>query len=384
MKLSNKIINEIQPTGKEQEISDTGKGATTGLKVRVSKTGGKTFYLIYIINGKKKKYRIDRFGNIGLPEARKIANKLKAEIHLGNDPQANKVASRVKNKTEKLLVLRTYLDEKYYPHIQHHQKSPGRTKQIMEHNFKFLMQKKINNITKWELEKWRKGRKDAGIKPATINRAMTTIKAAINQAVKWELIDRNTLQGLSRLPVTNKGVVRYLSTEEEKRLLAVLDKRDGYFPVFIKLLLNTGIRPNEGLTLKWNVINFELKQFVIHAAYSKTNKPRHIPLNPTGYAVLKSWKAENKGDSDSFVFPSYNETGHITTVQRIWRLVLKEADIKDFRLYDLRHTFASKLAMQGVEIYCISELLGHSSVEMTKVYAHLSPDYLSDAVNLIG
>lgn len=382
MKLNAKIINEIQPTGKEQEISDTGKNSISGLKLRVSAAGNKVFYLFYMFNGKKRKYKIGKLsGEWNLTTAREEAKTLKAKIRLGIDIQAERIASRTKAKTEKVLIFKTYLEEKYYPHTQHHQKSPGRTRQLIEHNFKFLMKKPINKITKWDIQKWQKEKLDSGIKPATINRAMTAIKACLNQAVKFDLIEKSPLFGMERLKGVSKGVVRYLTTEEEKRLLAALDKRDGYFPVFIKLLLNTGVRPGEALTLKWDAINFNLKQLVVHAAFTKGNKTRHIPLNPTVYAVLKKWKEKN--DSD-FVFPSYNETGHIASSQRVWKLVLKEANIKNFRLYDCRHSFASKLAMKGVEIYRISELLGHSSVEMTKVYAHLSPDYLSDAVNLIG
>jgi site-specific recombinase XerD len=66
-----------------------------------------------------------------------------------------------------------------------------------------------------------------------------------------------------------------------------------------------------------------------------------------------------------------------------WDKLLKEAGIKDFRLYDLRHNFASQLVMRGVDIYTVSKLLGHSKVEMTKVYAHLSDDHLQLAVNAL-
>lgn len=66
-----------------------------------------------------------------------------------------------------------------------------------------------------------------------------------------------------------------------------------------------------------------------------------------------------------------------------WDKLLKEAGIKDFRLYDLRHNFASQLVMKGVDTYTVSKLLSHSKVEMTKVYAHLSDDHLQGAVNMI-
>ena len=379
MKLSNKIIEQIQPAKKEMEVTDD---AFPGLKVRVSPNGNKIFYLFYFHQGKKRKYKIARFGEIGLPQARKIASELKAKVALGQDPQAEKLASRKKRKTEKALVLREYLNDKYYPYIKNNQRSHKRTKQIIEHNFQFLMKKKIDSITKWEMEKWRKQRSKAGIKPATINRAMTSLKAALNQAIEWEIISENPIRGLKRMTVEGGGVVRYLTEAEEKRLMKVLNKRTGYFPVFIRLLLNTGIRPREALTLKWDNVSLDRRQLTVLASFAKTNKTRHVPINDTLYKVLKAWKKEC---SSEWVFPNpADKKQHITTVQRVWNVVLKEAKITNFRLYDCRHTFASKLAMKGVEIYRISELLGHSNINQTRVYAHLSPDYLTDAVNMIG
>jgi len=177
--------------------------------------------------------------------------------------------------------------------------------------------------------------------------------------------------------------VRYLSPAEEKRLYKALDSRTGYFPVFVRLLVNTGIRPREAFTLEWSAVNFDLKQITVHAAFSKTDKTRHIPLNTTIFKIMQDWHTLVSDDSPH-VFTNPLTEKRIVSVQKVWRNCLTDADIQEFRLYDLRHTFASKLAMAGVEIYRIAELLGHSSVEMSKVYAHLSPDYLAEAVNAIG
>jgi len=154
MKLTNSAINAIQPTEKEQELSDSG---VAGLKIRVSKnTGTKTFYLIYYnSNGRKRKYRIGRFGDIGLPAARKVAQKLKVEIAMGRDPQEEKIGNREEVKRRKISSLRSFLDYQYYPWAEQNQESPYRTKEILERNFKILMGKQISSITCWEIQKWR-------------------------------------------------------------------------------------------------------------------------------------------------------------------------------------------------------------------------------------
>ncbi len=88
-----------------------------------------------------------------------------------------------------------------------------------------------------------------------------------------------------------------------------------------------------------------------------------------------------------FIFIStyhVKEGTHIVSIQRGWNLIKKEATITNFRLYDLRHSFASKLVRNGVSIYEVAELLGHSAVEMTKIYAHLDDQTLRNAVAKVG
>jgi len=378
-----KQIADIAPTGTDHEISIKG---IKGLTVRVSSTGFKTFYLYYTINRKKKKYKIGKCEDINIDTALKLVTETRAKIALGEDPASKRAESRQKQNKDKAQVFKIYLEDIYYPYIQSKltkHKAHKRTKYILEHNFERFMDKNIAKIPKADIENWIHGELDRGIKNSTINRNFTALRACLNFAVEKGLIERNPAKGIKRLPVTERGVVRYLSPAEEKRLYKALDSRTGYFPVFVRLLVNTGIRPREAFTLEWSAVNFDLKQITVHAAFSKTDKTRHIPLNTTIFKIMQDWHTQVNEDSPH-VFTNPVTEKRIVSVQKVWRNCLMDADIQEFRLYDLRHTFASKLAMAGVEIYRIAELLGHSSVEMSKVYAHLSPDYLAEAVNAIG
>lgn len=379
IKLSNSVVKGLPIPDKNDQIQ--GDTAITGLKVRVTKNGTKTFYLYYKFDGKNRKYRIGKFGDIGVPEARDVAKKLHARIELGEDPQETLLADRKQQKVEKASKLKTFLDEKYYPHAEKHQKSPRRTKQILTSNFDHLMNKLMDQITPWLMDKWQKERIAKGIKPSTINRATTAIKAVLNKAVEWGIIKENPLGKRKRLKVDTRGVVRWLSEDEEKRLYEALSTRTGHLPVIVTLLLNTGARPKELFTLRWEEVDLVKKQVTFQAAFTKSGQTRTVPLNTLAVEVLTEWQNESDGE---WVFPGNVKDSHITTIQKGWGKLLKDAKITKFRLYDCRHTFASKLVMNGVDLYTVSELLGHSSTQMTQIYAHLSSDHLSKAVAVLG
>jgi integrase len=311
---------------------------------------------------------------------------LRGLVAAGRDPQAEKKAAKqshiqqqAEEERKESLILRIFLDDHYYPFADQTQKAPHRTRQIIDYNFSFLMDRPMDEVMPLEIERWRSNERKRGIKPSTLNRALTAIKAVFNKAVAWKFMPVNPITEVKRMKVEGRGVVRYLHKPERKRLDKVLATKTGHLPVIVKLLLNTGARPNEMFTLKWENVNLSGKQITIQAAYTKTSTTRHIPLNSIAMATLKEWHEESKG---VYVFPSGD--AHITTVQNDWSNLLDDANIEGFRLYDCRHDFASRLVMSGVSIYEVAELLGHSSVDMTRVYAHLAPEHLQAAVERLS
>jgi len=82
-----------------------------------------------------------------------------------------------------------------------------------------------------------------------------------------------------------------------------------------------------------------------------------------------------------YVFPGRLKGQRMTDLPKEWEQWLKKVEIDNFKWHDLRHTFASRLVMAGVDLYTVSKLLGHHSLGMTQRYAHLAPDYLQSAVN---
>ena len=139
----------------------------------------------------------------------------------------------------------------------------------------------------------------------------------------------------------------------------------------------TGLRRGEAFSLKWENVNFERKSLVVVGSTAKSGHTRHVPLNTESITILREWFEKTESE---LVFPSTVTKRKLVTVQKVWAPLMRRAGIERFRFHDLRHTFASKLVMAGVDLYTVKELMGHSTIQMTERYAHLAPEHKASAV----
>jgi len=140
-----------------------------------------------------------------------------------------------------------------------------------------------------------------------------------------------------------------------------------------KLMLDTGMRPEEAFRIR--VENIDFKQKTIFNPFGKTKAARRIiPMTDDVASLLKARikKFEEKGKVTPFIFPSpYDYQRPIGSVKKAHRIAATDADIKEhFRLYDLRHTFATRAVAAGADLPTLSALLGHASIQMTMRYVH--------------
>lgn len=151
-----------------------------------------------------------------------------------------------------------------------------------------------------------------------------------------------------------------------------------YLTPMILVALNTGIRRGELFNLTWDDVNFARATITVNGDTSKSGKTRHIALNATALQALKGWREASS--CDGLIFSNFKTGEAFTHVKKSWSGLLEDANIKNFRWHDMRHHFASKLVIAGVDLNTVRELLGHADIKMTLRYAHLAPEHKAKAV----
>jgi len=169
------------------------------------------------------------------------------------------------------------------------------------------------------------------------------------------------------------GRVRYLSDEEEHALVGKLlndESRDR-----LRVLLQTGLRKSEFLGLRWKDV--DLKAGVLTIPRSKHGEARHVPLTSDVRTIIsrRPWAL----DATALIFPNSLGNTDLHWAEKDFPEAIATAKIKDFRLHDTRHTFASRLAMEGVDLLTIKELGGWKTLSVVQRYAHLSPGHQRQA-----
>jgi integrase len=267
----------------------------------------------------------------------------------------------------------------------------------------------LAEITPMIVEKWRTKRINNGIRVATVNRDIIILKSALAKAVEWGLISEHPLQKLRPFKTDSISKVRYLTKDEEARLKQALISHDdelksarsrgnewrkarghdclpnlgqvrfpNHITPMVLLSLNTGLRRGELFNLRWENINLERAMLTVRGDTAKSGKTRHVPLNTIAAQALKSWRPHHQ--ESGLVFANDKTGQAFGHVKRAWAGVLNLAQITNFRWHDMRHHFASKLVMAGVDLNTVRELLGHADIKMTLRYAHLAPEHKANAV----
>ena len=205
---------------------------------------------------------------------------------------------------------------------------------------------------------------------------MAALKTAFSYAVLNGKVNRNPVKEI-KMERENNQRVRYLTPDEESRLFAVLPEK---YHILVLVALHTGMRKTEQFSLEWRDVDFIQGQIKVRV--SKSGKSRIIAMNKTVTEALRGLSKVRRIDNP-YVFPGEKPRSRRTDLPKYWEQYLQAASIQNFHWHDLRHTFASRLVMAGVNLYSVKELLGHHDFKMTQRYAHLSPEHLKAAVGVL-
>lgn len=218
-------------------------------------------------------------------------------------------------------------------------------------------------------------------KPASFNRNKAFLSLAFRLGVESGKIDSNPVRFVHRRHEDN-GRIRWLSADEEKKLRNVIESDcPQELPAF-DLALHTGMRRSEQYGLTWECVDLERRQITI--ARSKNGTARYIPLDDTAITALRNLRARSNGSGPVMISAQSGHgylAGHPLKTPREWfNSACRKAEVAGFTWHGLRHTFASRLVMEGVGLRTVQELMGHKTIAMTCRYAHLAPDHQLEAV----
>jgi integrase len=233
---------------------------------------------------------------------------------------------------------------------------------------------RFDRITAERIEEVISQLKRKGLTNSTLNRYRTLISSIFSYALKANLVMNNPAARVGRYK-ENDSRLRWLRPDEEEKLR--LEIVEPYREWEFDLALYTGLRRGEQWGLRWKDVDLERGNLTVKG---KTGR-RHVVANASALAALDKLHAVT-GETE---FVSPDNDGKKQRDWRTWfQAACKSARIQNFHWHDLRHTFASRLVMAGVDIRTVQELMGHKSIVMTMRYAHLSSDHRQKAVQKIG
>ena len=220
--------------------------------------------------------------------------------------------------------------------------------------------------------------------PRAANRALMILSKMFSLAAAWGLVEegKNPCRAIRKYKERKRE--RFLSRDEYRRLgliLAAADE-DGSASrgaiAALRLLMLTGCRLSEILTLKWDDVDRITGEFRLRE--SKTGA-RMVPLTPAAETVLEGIA---RVAGNPWVIVGKKPGGHLTTITPEWYRLRKRAGLEDVRIHDLRHSYASRALANGESLSMIGKLLGHADLQSTARYAHLARDQEKTAAEKVA
>ena len=430
-KLTRKLIEGLLPRVTEACVWDTG---VKGFGVRVRPSGAKTYVLMYRVGGKQRKHTL---GTVSpaypLEEARQRAAEMVRGLRDGHDPQVHKVQERTALTVGELLDL--YLEDG--PALKPNKKASSwnTDRSVFASHVRPLLGRRLaRDLTPLDIAKFQmdvaegKTAKDVKTGPRRRSRvtggrtvaAMTTavLAAALQFGVDTGRLTKNPARGVKLLKRGRRE--RFLSEREVAVIgealaeIETAEPRQAVMADAVRLLILTGCRKSEILTLQWAWVDRE--HACLRLPDSKTGA-KVVPLAETALKLLgRRWKSgapvppttdgepsDEPTPRSLYVLPAMKGDGHYVGLPHAWEKVKARADViarrratelgedpdlvrsyADVRLHDLRHSFASFAIADGASLFMVGKVLGHKQARTTEIYAHLSDDPLKRLADRTG
>ena len=368
MRLTDAGMARLRPREREYTVWDT---RTPGLGVRVRPSGGTSFVLLRKTDGRSTRLSLGSVTSRSIDDARRQCHALMAKSD--SEP--------LTKRTCKVPLFRDFVagpwKEAHFPRYKPSTRN-GVNTILTRQLVPAFGATPLDRITRNHVLRWFDIYSQTA--PGGANHALRILRQILEFAIARGHISINPARDVTMNRRT--ALTRFLSRDELRRLHRALDRhartgtRRARQADIIRLLLLTGCRRGEILTLRWNEVDGD----TLALGDAKTG-PRKVYLNARARRIIER---QPRGQSP-FVFPSHRnpERPHDPHLS-LWNRVREEAGIEDVRLHDLRHTMASHAVMHGVPVPVVSRLLGHSNVQMTLRYAHLADRDIEAAAERVG
>ena len=320
---------------------------------------------------------VGRHGVIGASEARRRATLIIARIRAGEEPVPE--AKKTESSTVAALAER-YLRE----HVAVRCKPTTATQYrlaIERYIVPALGKRAVSSLGRSQVADLQHSLSD---RPAMANLVIATLSRMIDQAIAWGVAGEITNPCRSAPKYRTRRRERFLTDAEFRRLGSTLDELEAtgrisaHAAAALRLLMLTGCRRNEILTLRWEDVRLEAKE--LQLSDSKTG-PRTVSLSPEAAQVLATIE---RLPGNPWVIPGTRPGARLSSLFEPWRKVRARAGLDDVRLHDLRHSFASRALALGESLPVIAKLLGHAQIQTTARYTHLTRDAVKDAATRVA
>lgn len=373
LKFTKSLLSKLSvpEVGKRETIYDT---EVPKLALRMTHTGVRAFYVIKRAGGSMAWIKLGVFPDMTVEQARKEAGIVLGEFAHGANPAAVKRAIKAE----------LTFSEAFDQFLAGKRKRDGtglsdKTKRdyqdLLRLHMGAIKSKKLSAVERSEVKAIhaRVTKKS----PAQADKAVAMISAVFTYMLDLEHFKGvNPASRIQKNPTIERD--RFLQPDELARFFDALAKipSDTMRDFFLIALL-TGARRANVSSMRWSDI--DLESAVWHLAKTKNGTPQNVTLSPEAAAILKA-RAERPGTSP-YVFPGVGKTGHLVEPKSAWKRLLKNADIENLRVHDLRRTLGSWQARTGASLLVIGKSLNHKTHQATRIYARLDLDPVRQSVN---
>jgi integrase len=374
-KLTKRFVDGLEPADRETSYPDQ---ELEGFGLRVRRSGAMSYTVRYRdAGGRLRRHTLGRHPDLTPIEARRAAREVLGRVrqpHFGSQNSCTPIAT-VRD-----------LAERYNEDYGRHHKAATTVKADLNSQRKYILPAlgglRLDALSRGVVARWH--RSVTGRSAVMANRALNLLKAMLNWADREELAPPgigSCCRFIKRNPERPRE--RFLNREELQRLGAVLheeEEKGRHHPsifLVVRLLLLTGCRRDEIRTLRWQEVDFD------HCCLRLDTKtgPAVVPL---GADALKLLENAPRLEGNPYVCFGREEGQPISTFYRVWRKLREAAGLRDVRIHDLRHSFASVGAGQGLSLPMIGQLLCHRQTRTTERYAHLARSDVQQAANQVA